>query len=97
MLISRVNTEIQEDSASIQPLYEKDKSIDLYIGHAKFLENKVVEVNNITMTAPNIYIAVGSKPQIPNISWFEGTPSRLFQKTIIKKASKLQTPTLLYL
>ena len=73
-LISRVNTEIQEDSASIQPLYEKDKNIDLYIGHAKFLENKVVEVNNIKMTAPNIYIAVGSKPQIPNISWLEGTP-----------------------
>ena len=66
-LISRVNAEIQEDSSSIEPLYKKDKNIDLYIGHAKFLENKVLEVNNIKITAPNIYIAVGSKPQIPNI------------------------------
>ena len=73
-LVKRVNTEITESSHSIKPVYEKHENIDLYQWYAKFIENKTVEVNGEKLSADTIYIATGSKPQIPRIEWLEGTP-----------------------
>ncbi len=73
-LVTRVTEEVTKDSASIAPGYEKHPNIDLYRGHAKFVENKVIEVNGEKLTAEKIYIATGTRPQIPNIQGLEGTP-----------------------
>lgn len=41
------------------------KNIDFYEGEARFDGQKIVEVNNVQLTAGNIYINVGARPFIP--------------------------------
>jgi len=73
-LVTRVQTEIKSDSESIEPVYEKDPLVTLYKWHGKFISDKVVEVNGEQLTAEKIYIATGSKPQVPPIEGLADTP-----------------------
>lgn len=73
-LVTRVTETVQKDSASILPGYQKSPNIDVFQGHAKFIADKVVEVNGEQLTADKIYIATGSRPAIPAIPGLEGTP-----------------------
>lgn len=73
-IIKRVQQDIKKTSDSIAPNYEKHENIDLYHAHAKFIENNVIEVDGQKITAKKIYIATGSKPQIPNIPGLADTP-----------------------
>ena len=43
-------------------------------GTAKFIENKVIEINDEQITADKIFIAVGTRPTIPDIPGLAGTP-----------------------
>lgn len=73
-LVSRISNTVDSDSASIAAGYAKNPNITYYHGLAKFVSNKVVEVNGEQLTADKIFIAVGSRPQIPAILGLEGTP-----------------------
>lgn len=73
-LIKRIQSEIQADSKSIEPLYENDPLVTLYKWHARFVWNKTIEVNNEQLSAEKIYIATGSKPHVPAIEWLAQTP-----------------------
>ncbi len=73
-LVTRVNKEITADSNSIAVAYKKNKNIDYYPHEAKFVSDKVVEVNGKKITAKKIFIAVGARPRIPNIPGLAGTP-----------------------
>ena len=73
-LVERVNQEIIDESNSIEPGYEKNPLVTLYKWHGKFLSDDVIEVNGEKLTAKNIYVATGSKPQIPAIEWLADTP-----------------------
>lgn len=73
-LVTRVNSEIDRMSSNIKPAFEQNENITLYEWHARFMSNKVIEVNGEQITAEKIYIATGSKPQIPNIEWLSTTP-----------------------
>ncbi len=73
-LTTRTTETVTKDSESIKPGYERHPNIDLYQGHARFVDNKVIEVNGEQLTAEKIYIATGTRPQIPNIPGLEGTP-----------------------
>ena len=73
-LVLDTQDRISEDSQSIEPIYEKHENITLFKWHAKFVEDKVVEVNEERIFWENIYIATGSVPQIPKIEGLEGTP-----------------------
>ncbi len=73
-LINRISNTVDADSASIAAGYAKNPNITYYHGHAKFVSNKVVEVNGEQLTADKIFIAVGSRPQIPAIPGLAGTP-----------------------
>ncbi len=86
----RINETISADSESIAPGYDKHPNIDLYRGHARFVKSKIIEVNGEQIAAEKIYIATGSRPQIPNIPGLEGTPfmtsrEALKQKTLPEK------------
>jgi len=63
-LITRVNNTIDEESNSIVVDYEKNPNIDFYPTHAKFLNNKEVEVGGEILTADKIFVAVGAKANI---------------------------------
>ena len=73
-LVSRISKTVDSDSASIAVAYGNNPNIDFYHQEARFVSNKVVEVGGETLTADKIFIAVGTRPQIPAIPGLEGTP-----------------------
>ena len=73
-LVERTTQSITKDSESIAPFYEKHENVDLYRGHARFVDNKVVQVNGEQLTANRIYIATGTRPSIPPIEGLKDTP-----------------------
>ncbi len=100
-LITRISNTVDADSAGIEDGYQKNPNIDYYHGAAKFISNKVIEVNGEQLTADKIFIAVGTRPQIPSIPGLEGTPfmtstealrnTRLPKKLIIIGAGYIAT------
>lgn len=73
-LINRISQTVDKDSASIVAGYNKNPNIDLYQAKAEFVSNKIVKVAGEELTAEKIFIAVGTRPSIPNIPGLAGTP-----------------------
>lgn len=81
-LVTRVTETVMADSSSIAPAYEKNPNITLYPHHARFVSDKVVEVNGTLITAEQIVIAVGAKARIPAIEGLEGTPYLTYKEAL---------------
>jgi dihydrolipoamide dehydrogenase len=73
-LITRISNTVDTDSSKIKAGYERNPNIDFYPGTARFVSDKVVEVNGEQLTAEKIIIAVGTRPQIPSIEGLLDTP-----------------------
>ena len=73
-MVKRISQSVDSDAASIPPAYEKNPNIDYYPHEGRFVSNKVIAVNGQEITADKIFIAVGSRPSIPEIPGLEGTP-----------------------
>jgi len=73
-LIERVTKTIISESDSVAPIYRKTPNVELYQGHAKFLSDKVVEINGEQLTAERIFVTPGVRACIPAIPGLEGTP-----------------------
>ena len=73
-LVSETTQVVCSNSENIAPIYEKHPNITLYRWHARFVSNKVIQVNEERLTAERIYIATGSRPQIPDIEGLAETP-----------------------
>ncbi len=73
-LITRISQTVDHDSEKIKASYTKHPNISYFNGSAKFVSPKVVEVNGEHLSADKIFIAVGTRPQIPDIPGLEGTP-----------------------
>jgi dihydrolipoamide dehydrogenase len=88
--VKDVNHEIRLSSDSIFPIYDNHENITLYAGHAIFIEDKIIEVNGQQLSADTIFIATGSRPQIPDIPGLEGTPymtsKEALRNTILPKS-----------
>jgi dihydrolipoamide dehydrogenase len=81
-LVDRVTKTIDRDSDSIGPMYDKDPNIDLYRGHGRFVGRKEIEVNGERLSADSIFIAVGARPQIPDIPGLAGTPYMTYYEAL---------------
>ena len=75
-LTKRINEEVSNTSQGIREKYEsgKIKNLDFYHGEAKFVEDKVIEINGKTITAEKIVIATGASPMVPPIPGLKETP-----------------------
>lgn len=73
-LITRISQTVDADSNAIVRGYNKNPNIDLYQGKAEFVSDKVVNVGGEQLTADKIFIAVGTRPSVPNIPGLAGTP-----------------------
>jgi mycothione reductase len=74
-LLHRINNTTDGDSRGIKEWYKKRrKGFGYFNGHAKFVSNKVIEVNGEKITANKIFIATGASPFIPPIPGLEATP-----------------------
>ena len=73
-LVERISSTVDGDSKKIETSYNNHPNISLYRGSAKFVENKIIDINNEQITADKIFISVGTRPTIPNIPGLAGTP-----------------------
>ena len=73
-LVTRISQTVDGDSDKIAASYSKHPNITYIKGEAKFINDKTIEVNGEQMTAPKIFIAVGTRPHIPEIPGLAGTP-----------------------
>jgi len=73
-LISRISNTVDEDSHKISVGYGKNPNIDFYHSEGKFVANKIITLEGQEITADKIFIAVGTRPSIPNIPGLAGTP-----------------------
>ncbi len=75
-LMERINNTTDSDSNKIKTWYESKKieNLDFYHGEAKFVEDKVIEINGELISGDKIVIAVGARPFIPPIKGLDSTP-----------------------
>lgn len=73
-LITRISNTVDGDSKKISIGYDKNPNIDFYHSEGKFVANKIIFVAGQEITADKIFIAVGTRPYIPNIPGLAGTP-----------------------
>ncbi len=75
-LMERINKTTDSDSNKIKAWYESKKieNLDYYAGEAKFVEDKVIEVNGERLSADKIIIAVGARPFVPPVKGLNETP-----------------------
>lgn len=73
-LINRISATVDGDSAKIHKSYTTHPNITYYNGTARFIDDKVIEINGEPITADKIFIAVGTRPSIPNIPGLAATP-----------------------
>ena len=73
-LVERISATVDGDSNKIVSSYKNHPNITLFRGAARFLDNKVIEINGEEITAEKIFVAVGTRPSIPNIPGLAGTP-----------------------
>ncbi len=73
-LVERISQTVDADSDKIEKNYTSHPNISFFRGTAKFRENNIIEINNEKITADKIFIAVGTRPTIPNIPGLAGTP-----------------------
>lgn len=73
-LVTRISNTVDADSYGISAGYGKNPNIDFYHGTARFLDDKIITVNGEELTADKIFIAVGSRPSIPDVEGLHDTP-----------------------
>lgn len=73
-IMRRIAREVGETSAAVRTRHETHPGITVYNGHAVFMSDKVVMVNGETLTAERIFIATGSRPELPPVEGLAGTP-----------------------
>lgn len=73
-LTKEVTERVSANAKKIAEAYDKNENLDFYPGHARFVSDKVIEVNGEQITADRIFIATGTRPRIPNIPGLKDTP-----------------------
>lgn len=66
-IINRVNGVVDSDSDAILKYIESMDNLDLYNEEGKFIDKKIIQVGNYSITSPRIVIAAGTRPAIPDI------------------------------
>lgn len=84
-LIERVSKTVHEESDSIKPIYEEDKNITYFHGHATFIDNNKVKVGDKTITAKKIVIATGAEAALPDIKGLSDTPYLTYRDALKNK------------
>ncbi|MBS3115994.1 dihydrolipoyl dehydrogenase [Candidatus Woesearchaeota archaeon] len=74
-ILKRINKTTDTESNDIKEWYqEKRKGLAFYSGHARFISNRIIEVQGEKITAEKIVIATGARSSIPLIPGLKGTP-----------------------
>ncbi len=66
-IVDEVNSEVQEDAASIERGIRNSEHHTLYKTEGRFVNEKVLEVGDERITADTIVLAAGTRPMVPPI------------------------------
>lgn len=81
-LVTRVNQKIDEESKSIEPLYEEDPNITFFKGHAKFLSNTEIQVNDDVLVSDKIIIATGAEAASFDLKGLDDVPYMTYRNAL---------------
>ncbi|KAJ3412318.1 hypothetical protein HDV05_000976 [Chytridiales sp. JEL 0842] len=83
-LVQEVCEEVDADSASIKPNYDKHPNITLFSSECQFAGPKTILIKSTSeyLTADKIFICVGCRAQIPDIDGLQGTPYITYEKAL---------------
>lgn len=70
-MVEEVNEEVAGDAESIKRGVEKSENHTLFEAEARFVDEKILEVDGEKITAETIVVAAGSRPLIPPIDGLE--------------------------
>jgi mycothione reductase len=73
-IVTRINGAVDAISAENRAAHGLHPGLTLITGHARFCADKAVRVGEHTLTAERLFIATGSRPQLPTIPGLAGTP-----------------------
>ncbi len=73
-LVQDTTQTVDSESDSILPAYRRNERLDYYHGTARFIGPKTVEVRGHQLSADKIYIAVGTRPRVPEIPGLDQVP-----------------------
>ncbi|ORY36522.1 pyridine nucleotide-disulfide oxidoreductase, partial [Rhizoclosmatium globosum] len=89
-LIDHVCKEIDADSQSIPPMYDRTENLTRFSGSAEFIGERVVKVTQVvgkaettyTITAPRVYIVTGCKASVLDVPGLQGTPYMTYREIL---------------
>lgn len=70
-IVEEVNKTVSEDAESIRRGLEKSENHTVFSSEAKFVDEKVLDVNGEKITSENIVVAAGSRPLVPPVDGLE--------------------------
>lgn len=73
-LIERISGTVSDISENLALPYDEHANIELIRGEAVFTGNHSIAINDRELSADKIFIAVGTRPHIPDIPGLAGTP-----------------------
>jgi len=73
-IMQRIIREVDSMSTAERRRHEAHPGITVYNGHAAFAADRTLIVNGESLSAPKIFIATGSRPEIPPVEGLAGTP-----------------------
>jgi len=73
-LVNRINKTVDRMSADQQLKIEHTPNLDFYPVHGEFISDRVIRAGEDELAAEKVFVATGSRPQIPDIPGLAGTP-----------------------
>jgi mycothione reductase len=73
-IIARIKHDVTQTSQTNRDKHKTFPGITFYNAHAVFLSDYVIKVDGETITAPKIFVATGSRPQIPDLPGLSDVP-----------------------
>lgn len=73
-IMERVRHSREESQQDIRERLKAAEDMDFYEGKARFVGDRILEVNGEQMEGENVFIAAGSRPLIPSIKGLDAVP-----------------------
>jgi len=86
-LVARTTREIEKVSAKLTESFTDEPNVDFYPHHAEFISDKALRVGGHEIMGDQVFIATGSRPQLPDLPGLAGTPFMTSEEAL--RCSKL--------
>ncbi|MBN2479844.1 MAG: FAD-dependent oxidoreductase [Parachlamydiales bacterium] len=84
-IIEETKTFTQKKSNELEKTYKNIKNVTFYSKKASFIDKNTLQVGREIIKGKKIILAVGAKPNIPNIEGLKNTPFMTFEEALFPK------------